>query len=74
MDFNLQNSVHTLWALPVMAQGMLSALFVRIPLCMFFSVLPNASLTLIGLASPLTTVFGIVFFGVCWLMAKRRRP
>lgn len=58
---------------PVMAQGMLSALFVRIPLCMFFSVLPNASLTLIGLASPLTTVFGIVFFGVCWLMVKRRR-
>ena len=48
-------------SLPVMAQGVTSALLVRIPLCFFMASLPNASLTLIGLATPITTVYGIVF-------------
>ena len=60
-------------SLPVMAQGVTSALLVRIPLCFFMASLPNASLTLIGLATPITTVYGIVFFALCFAWMKRAR-
>ena len=60
-------------SLPVMAQGVTSALLVRIPLCFFMASLPNALLTLIGLATPITTVYGIVFFALCFAWMKRAR-
>ena len=60
-------------SIPVMAQGVTSALLVRIPLCFFMASLPNASLTLIGLATPITTVYGIVFFALCFAWMKRAR-
>ena len=60
-------------SLPVMAQGVTSALLVRIPLCFFMASLPNASLTLIGLATPITTVYGIIFFALCFAWMKRAR-
>ena len=56
-----------------MAQGVTSALLVRIPLCFFMASLPNASLTLIGLATPITTVYGIIFFALCFAWMKRAR-
>lgn len=60
-------------SLPVMLQGISSALFVRIPICLFMASLPNTSLALIGSAAPLTTVYGIIFFACCFLWSKRSR-
>ena len=49
-------------SIPVMVQGMTSAFCIRIPISVFVSKLPNASLILVGLATPITTVYGILFF------------
>lgn len=61
-------------SIPVMAQGLTSALLVRIPLCFFLTSLPGATLTLIGLATPVTTIYGILFFAAClaWMRRTRR--
>jgi Na+-driven multidrug efflux pump len=59
-------------SIPVMIQGISSAFLVRIPISVFMSKLPNTSLTLIGLATPITTVYGILFFGVCFLLLHRQ--
>lgn len=53
--FNGNNK--TLW---VMAQGLIQTLLVRLPLAYFMSIQPNASLTKIGLAAPVSTIVGIV--------------
>ena len=53
--FNGNNK--TLW---VMAQGLIQTLLVRLPLAYFMSVQPNASLTKIGLAAPISTIVGII--------------
>ena len=53
--FNGNNK--TLW---VMAQGLIQTLLVRLPLAYFMSIQPNASLTKIGLAAPISTIVGIV--------------
>ena len=47
----------TLW---VMAQGLIQTLLVRLPLAYFMSIQPNASLTKIGLAAPISTIVGII--------------
>lgn len=53
--FNGNNK--TLW---VMAQGLIQTLLVRLPLAYFMSIQPNASLTKIGLAAPISTIMGII--------------
>lgn len=53
--FNGNNK--TLW---VMAQGLIQTLLVRLPLAYFMSIQPNASLTNIGLAAPISTIVGII--------------
>ena len=53
--FNGNNQ--TLW---VMIQGMIQTLLVRLPLAYFMSIQPNASLTSIGLAAPVSTIVGIL--------------
>lgn len=53
--FNGNNK--TLW---VMAQGLIQTLLVRLPLAYFMSIQPNASLTQIGLAAPISTIVGII--------------
>lgn len=53
--FNGNNK--TLW---VMAQGLIQTLLVRMPLAYFMSIQPNASLTKIGLAAPVSTIVGII--------------
>ncbi len=53
--FNGNNK--TLW---VMAQGLIQTLLVRLPLAYFMSIQPNASLTKIGLAAPISTIVGII--------------
>lgn len=43
----------------VMSQGLAQTLLVRLPLSFYMSILPDTTLTLIGLAAPAATVFGI---------------
>ena len=44
----------------VMLQGIAQTFIVRLPMTWFMSIQPDASLTMIGLAAPCATVFGIV--------------
>ena len=53
--FNGNNK--TIW---VMKQGLIQTLLVRLPLAYFMSIQPNASLTKIGLAAPISTMVGVV--------------
>lgn len=59
-------------SLPVMIQGISSAFCVRIPASILFSRLPETSLILIGLATPITTVYGILFFVVCFAWVRHK--
>ncbi len=47
----------TVW---VMVQGLMQTLLVRLPLAYYMSIQPDASLTKIGLAAPVATIFGIL--------------
>lgn len=53
--FNGNNQ--TIW---VMVQGLIQTLLVRLPMAYFMSIQPDASLTAIGLAAPISTAVGIV--------------
>ena len=53
-------------SIPVMIQGMTSAFLIRIPVSILMSRLPGASLMMVGFATPITTVYGILFFVVCF--------
>jgi putative MATE family efflux protein len=53
-------------SIPVMIQGITSAFGVRIPASLLFSKMANTSLVYIGLATPITTVYGIIFFAICF--------
>lgn len=57
-------------SLPVMLQGISSAFCVRIPVSVFMSRLPNASLMMVGLATPITTAYGIVFYLICFAVIR----
>jgi Na+-driven multidrug efflux pump len=59
-------------SIPVMIQGISSAFCIRIPVSLFMSKLPNTSLTLIGLSTPITTVYGIIFFMICFAWLKKK--
>lgn len=56
----------------VMAQGMLQTLLVRLPLSYCMSVRPDASLTMIGLAAPIATTFGIMLNLVYYVYLQRQ--
>ena len=47
----------TVW---VMVQGLVQTLLVRLPMAYLMSIQPNASLTKIGLAAPVSTAVGIL--------------
>lgn len=57
--FNGNNK--TIW---VMTQGLIQTLLVRLPLAYFMSIQPNASLTKIGLAAPISTMVGVVLLSL----------
>ena len=58
----------------VMAQGLIQTLLVRLPLAYYMSIQPNASLTNIGFAAPVATIFGIVLnIGFFVWMNKTRK-
>lgn len=56
----------------VMMQGLLQTVIVRLPMAYYMSIQPNASLTLIGLASPCATAFGIVINVIYYLYMSRK--
>ncbi len=58
-------------SIPVMIQGISSAFCIRIPVSIFMSRLPDASLMLVGMATPITTVYGILFFAVCFVKLRK---
>lgn len=59
----------SLW---VMVQGLLQTLFVRLPLSYYLSTRPEASLTMIGLAAPIATIFGISL-NLCYYVYLQRQ-
>ena len=58
--FNGNNK--TVW---VMTQGLIQTLLVRLPFACFMSIQPDASLTMIGLAAPVSTMVGIML-NICF--------
>ena len=52
--------------MPVMVQGITSSFLVRVPFSYLFSIQPGANLVTIGAAVPITSVYGILFFTVCF--------
>ena len=66
--FNGNNK--TVW---VMVQGLVQTLLVRLPLAYFMSIQPNASLTKIGLAAPVSTMAGIVLNVGFFVYLERRK-
>ena len=65
--FNGNNK--TVW---VMAQGLIQTLLVRLPLAYVMSIQPNASLTKIGLAAPVSTTVGIILNVGFYLYLNRK--
>ena len=59
----------TVW---VMVQGLVQTLLVRLPMAYVMSIQPNASLTKIGLAAPVSTAVGIVLNVGFFLWLERR--
>ncbi|MCC8065845.1 MAG: MATE family efflux transporter [Clostridiales bacterium] len=58
-------------SVPVMLQGITASFFVRIPVALFMASLPNASLFYIGLTTPIATLYGILFYGICFAWMRR---
>ena len=66
--FNGNNK--TVW---VMTQGMIQTLLVRLPFAYITSIQPNASLTMIGLAAPVSTTVGIILNVGFYLYLNRKK-
>lgn len=58
--------------LPVMLQGVTASFLVRVPMSYFFSIQEGATLIDIGLAVPIASIYGIIFFTVCYVFSRRR--
>ncbi len=61
-------------SLPVMFQGITASFLVRVPLSWLFSRRPDANLFDIGLAVPAASVYGIIFFTVCYILHVKKYP
>lgn len=57
----------------VMLQGLAQTFVVRLPMSYIMSMQPGASLTMIGLAAPCATVFGIVLNLVYFMILNRKK-
>ena len=55
-----------------MIQGLAQTLLVRLPLAYYMSIQPDASLTKIGLAAPVATIFGIVLNVIFYLWMNQK--
>lgn len=58
--------------LPVMIQGITASFLCRVPLSYLFSLKEGVTLVDIGIAVPLTSVYGIVFFTICYVIFLKR--
>lgn len=56
----------------VMLQGLAQTFIVRLPMSYIMSIRPGASLTMIGLAAPCATVFGIVLNLTYFIILNRK--
>lgn len=66
----------TVW---VMVQGLVQTLLVRLPMAYFMSIQPNASLTKIGLAAPVSTMVGVIlnvafYLYLNWRQNNEKKP
>ena len=59
----------TVW---VMIQGLIQTLLVRLPLAYYMSIQPDASLTKMGFAAPVATMFGIVLNMIFYIYCNRK--
>lgn len=66
--FNGNNK--TIW---VMTQGLIQTLLVRLPFAYVMSIQPNASLTMIGLAAPVSTTVGVIMSVVYYICINRKK-
>ena len=66
--FNGNNK--TVW---VMTQGLIQTLLVRLPFAYVMSIQPNASLTMIGLAAPVSTTVGVIMSVVYYICINRKK-
>ena len=60
----------TFW---VMIQGLVQTLLVRLPLAYYMSIQPNASLTNIGLAAPISTMVGVVLNVIFYIYLSQKQ-
>ena len=58
----------------VMVEGVSSALLVRLPLTWFFSVQSWGSLFWLGIATPISTVYGIILYLIYYRIIKKKNP
>ena len=65
--FNGNNK--TVW---VMTQGLIQTLLIRLPFAYVMSIQPNASLTMIGLAAPVSTTVGVLMSAVYYICMNRK--
>ena len=65
--FNGNNK--TVW---VMTQGLVQTLLVRLPFAYVMSIQPNASLTMIGLAAPVSTTVGVIMNVIFFLYMNKK--
>ena len=65
--FNGNNK--TVW---VMTQGLFQTLLVRLPFAYVMSIQPNASLTKIGLAAPVSTAVGVIMSVIYYIYINRK--
>lgn len=56
----------------VMVQGVVQTLLVRLPLAYFMSIQPDASLTKIGLAAPISTAVGVLM-SICYYLYMNKK-
>lgn len=59
--------------LPVMLQGISASFLVRVPFSYLFSLKENVTLVDIGIAVPLASVYGIVFFTIYYIIYTKQR-
>ena len=57
----------------VMLQGIAQSFLVRLPMAYIMSIQPHASLTMIGLAAPTATIFGIAINAVYFILYTRTK-
>ena len=56
-----------------MTQGLIQTLLVRLPMAYIMSIQPNASLTKIGLAAPVSTAVGIMLNVGFYIYLNRKK-